>query len=306
MVVPSTRRPFLRALLPRERPVRARVYKVDFGRELAPRGALDARARDCRLFLRAVEPRQVGLAGHGNGSPASAWPPLAATKPPRRRGLLDPPIGGRSTVAAPRVPIRWISRPREQCFPFACVVNSLRIRTESSARYLLNHIQWRMSGERADENQSEFRAEGTSCPALSQHAGSSALPGALPAHPREVAPHWAGTALHQVRSAMLVSPGGSRRLGGSRNARVHIAESERQVPEQLGQAIREPLGFDRQRNTEASCSRAPGSGPAARCRDPAEETGAPALSGAVTDRPSYDLARLGTPKLTPKCLLSAY
>jgi hypothetical protein len=30
------------------------------------------------------------------------------------------------------------------------------------------------------------------------------------------------------------------------------------------------------------------------------------LSGAVTDRPSYDLFRLGTPKLTPKCLLCAH
>ena len=128
-----------------------------------------------------------------------------------------------SQLQGPR--FAWIFHRREQRFPFACMVNSLGIRAESSARHLPNHIQWRMNGERIHEKQSEFRAKSTSCTALSQHAGSGALPGALPAHAREVASHWAGTALHQRRSAMLVSPRGSRRLGGSRNARVHIAES---------------------------------------------------------------------------------
>jgi len=223
--LPSIRRPALRALLSRERPVGARGYTVDFGRDLVPRGSLDARAGDCRLFLRVVEPRQVAWRGRATvHRPALGHPWLQRNRqdvagywiPRSEVDRLSQPQGPRFVA---------FSRAREQCFPFACVVNSLGIRAESTARRLLNHIQWWMSGETIHEKQSEFRAEGTSCPALSQHAGSGDLSGALPAHAREVAPDWTMTVLHQERSPMPVSPGGPRCLGGSRNARVHIAES---------------------------------------------------------------------------------
>ena len=211
--------------LPAPRPVRARVNKVDFV-ETSPLEALSTRVlaivgSSCRPPSHA---RRLGRARQTGNLPPPGRPWLQRNHQDAAGYWIRRwEIHRLSQLQGPR--FAAFSSPREQCFPFACLVNSLRMRTSSSARHLLNNTQGRMSGERIDEFQTGFRAEGTSCPALSQHAGSGALPGALPAHAREVAYDWPGTVLHQERSTMLVSPGGSRCLGGSRSAKIYIARS---------------------------------------------------------------------------------